>query len=256
MRKYVIVIIVLAVCIKTHAQYAMNKDNLLQLLPFAKEDTAAVQLYINTGQKYNGIDTEAAKYYYRKAGELSKKIHFKKGIIKYISNYTYILNMQGDYDSSFLLNSEAVALCRESGDSINLANTLFNTGTSCRDNGEYEKAIGYYTEGKQVFDKLGITEMDGMGNDFFQLLYYELKQYDKAIEYGERAVAYYRQRNDITGLVGSLNNLGANYSAIKKYKKSVSLYEEALKATGSAVDKTKSAKICNSLAEAYYRQWQ
>src|SRR5262245_32489684 len=74
-------------------QVILNKDSLLQLVSQAKEDTLAVQLYISLGQQYENNEPELAKTYYRQARELSRKLHYPKGIIKAINNYTYVLNM-------------------------------------------------------------------------------------------------------------------------------------------------------------------
>lgn len=72
------------------------------------------------------------------------------GIIQYINNYTYLLNMQGLYDSSLMLNLEGVKIAKRTKDSLNLAKTLFNTGTSYRCIEEYENAVKYYEEGKKI----------------------------------------------------------------------------------------------------------
>ena len=65
----------------------MNKDSLLKLLSTAKEDTARVLLLINIGNEYELTDPETAGRYYLMAGDLSKRLHYKMGIIKFISNY-------------------------------------------------------------------------------------------------------------------------------------------------------------------------
>ena len=82
-------------------------------LPQAKEDTNAVFLYINIGQQFETNDPEFAKSYYRKAGDLSRKINYPKGIIKYINNYTFVLNMQGLYDSSLMADEDCYELLLE-----------------------------------------------------------------------------------------------------------------------------------------------
>ncbi len=130
------------------------------LLPNAKQDTNAVQLYINLGQQYVADKPEEAKLYYSKAGGLSRRINFPRGIIQDINNYTYLLNMQGLYDSSLMLNLEGVKIAKRTKDSLNLAKTLFNTGTSYRCIEEYENAVKYYEEGKKNFQKFGNKQIE------------------------------------------------------------------------------------------------
>jgi len=208
-------------------QVMMNKDSLLRLLPDAREDTNAVWLYINIGQQYENSEPNVAKQYYRRAGDLSRQINFPKGVIKYISNYTYVLNMQGLYDSSLLLNLQGVEIARETKDSLNLAKTLFNTGTSYRVRGEYEKAVQYYGEGKKLFQKFGNEYTEAIGEDVLQMLYFDMHQYEKGVVAGERAVVLLRKLND--GYVGiALNNLGLNYASLHRYDKAESTFKEAL----------------------------
>ena len=78
-----------------NGQELMDRDSLLRLLPKVKEDSNKVLLYISLGQQYEGQEPETAKFYYQAAGELSRQIDYVPGIIKYIMNYTFILNQQG-----------------------------------------------------------------------------------------------------------------------------------------------------------------
>lgn len=211
-----------------HAQEPLNKDSLLRLLPAAKEDTNKVQLLIQIGQQVENNEPKAAKWYYKTAGELSKKINYPIGIIKYITNYTYVLNVEGLYDSSLILNKQSVTIAKQINDSPYIAKTLFNTGTSYRLKEEYENAVQYYQEGKVYFDKIGTPATQAQGNDILQLLYYELHQYDKGITYGEAAVAGLRTLNDPAWLVTALNNLGLNYSSARQLDKALKCFEEAL----------------------------
>ncbi len=188
MKKYFVFSVLIFASIVLPGQSIMNRDSLLRLLPLAKNDTNTVILFINIGQQYETNEPGIAKQYYRLAGELSKKIGYTKGAISFINNYTFILNMQGDYDSSLLLNLQAVDLSKKSNDSLNLAKTLFNTGTSYRNLGEYESAVQYYEKGKEIFQKLGNDGIDAVGEDILQLLYYQMHQYKKGIQYGESSV--------------------------------------------------------------------
>ena len=237
MKKYFVFSVLICAWIGLTAQSIMNKDSLLRLLPLARKDTNTVILYINIGQQYETNEPETAKRYYRMAGELSKKMGYTKGVISFINNYTFVLNMQGNYDSSLLLNLQAVDLSKKSNDSLNLAKTLFNTGTSYRNLGEYESAVQYYEEGKQIFEKLGNEGIGAIGDDILQLLYYQMHQYTKGIHYGESSVAKMRKLNNPDMLGTSLTNLGLNYLSAKNFDKASSLFNEALEISKKIGDK-------------------
>lgn len=207
----------------------MDKDSLLSLLPKAKEDTAAVHLLINLGQQYEANEPDVAKNYYKRAGDLSRKIGYTLGEIKFIANYTYILNMQGLYDSSLYYNLRSVELSRKIRDSAYLAKTLFNTGTSYRVLGKPEKALEYYLEGQRLFGKINEPYNVSVASDLLNVLYCDLHDYKKAVEQGEKAVRISKQLAIDDGRLGlQLANLGMAYDFDKQFDKARKSHAEAL----------------------------
>ena len=252
MKKYILILPAFLLWLAaSHAQTMLNKDSLLKLLPSAKEDSNAVFLYIDLGQQYEGNEPETAKHYYRMAGTLSKKINFPLGIIKYITNYTYLLNLQGHYDSSLLLNLQSVDLSRKIKDSLYLGKTLFNTGTSYRMLADYEKAVACYEEAKQLFNRFGNESIEAQADDILQVLYSDLHQYDKAIQLGERSVSLLRKINNPAMLGSALNNLGLSYSSQGKYEKSTPIFNEELTIATETEDKNMEQSACLNLGNNY-----
>lgn len=228
MRPVILYILCISFCSITNAQVLMNKDSLLKLLPIVKEDSAGVEFYINLGQQYEASEPELAKHYYKTAGTISEKINYPAGLLRYIFNYTFVLNMQGRFDSGLALNLKSVAIARKLNDPIMLGKALFNTGTSYRMLAQYENAIPMYEEGRKIFANIGDSLLMARGYDILQLLYYNLENYDKGIVYGEAAVKWLRTIDDPVWLGSALNNLGMNYSEKGEYNKAKDVWMEAL----------------------------
>ncbi len=222
-------LVLLTVALSSSAQRSPLADRLLKEINRSREDTNKVLLYIRLGNEVEIQEPRLAGHYYRLAGDLSARIGYDLGRIKYITNYTYLLNMQGDLDSSVILNLQSVDLSRKIGDSLYLAKTLFNTGTAYRERSEFETAVGYYEEGKRIFTTMGDDNTLAAVNDILQLLYLELHQYKKAIELGEKAVSSLRQLKDTMWLLSALNNLGLSYSEVKDFRKAAAVNNEVLK---------------------------
>jgi two-component system, NarL family, sensor kinase len=228
LRAIFIIVFLLLIQHDLPAQVMMNLDSLLRLIPAAKEDSAAVDLYINIGQQYELNEPEKSKFYYRKARDLSEKINYPAGVIKYINNYTYVLNVEGNTDSSLLLNLYGVELSRKTNDSLNLAKTLFNTGTSYRFMNEYEKAIPYYMEGYAIFERIGNADLVTKTYDILQVIHQDLKQYPKALEYGKKAVEKSKEINNPLFLGTAYLNLGISYFKMGDYQEARTLFEQAM----------------------------
>lgn len=223
--------VVFAVCgiaLPAHSQRILDLDSLLRLLPTAKADTSKVDLYINIGQQYEGTQLETAAHYYRLAGELSQQLGYTRGVIKYINNYTYILNLVSKYDSSLLLNQEAIRLSGTIKDSFMMGKAFFNAGTSARLNNKLRLAVQYYLEGQRIFERFGDASTEARVHDILQSLYEGLDQFEKAKEHGHKAVALSRVQNDSLLLMSSLANLGMSYAELNQLDSAEKVYNESL----------------------------
>jgi signal transduction histidine kinase len=162
------------------------------------------------------------------ANELSKKLNYKLGRIKYITNYTFVLNMQGYFDSSLLLNLQSVELSRQIKDSVYLAKTLFNTGSSYRLKEDYENAVKYYEEGKKLFESFGDRRMIAQTYDILQNLFTGMKQYRKGLEYGKKAIKELTEIDNPAMLGTAYNNLGLNYVNLLQLDSAKTCFNQAL----------------------------
>lgn len=216
-------------------QQILNLDSLLGLLPKAKEEISTVELYFQIGQQYENSDPELAKEYYRKGLILSKKIGYSVGEIKFSHNYTYVLNVQGKFDSSLYYNLKAVELAREIKDSVQLGKALLNTGSVYRYLSEYETAAEYYQQGKKIFEKIGDEGMKSFILNLLQVMYSDLKMYDRAIETGLETLDLYEKAGEQRMVGTVMNNLGLSYSRLGKTEEAISLYQRVLQ-IGKATD--------------------
>src|SRR5580765_4159538 len=130
--------------VNSRGQELLNRDSLLKVVKTAREDTNKVLLYISIGQQYENNLPDSAAYYYTQAKLLSEKLNYTLGIIKYISNITYVLNLQGKLDSSLRLNLYSVELAQRINDRKRLAFGLSNVGASYLEMEQYENAVNYF----------------------------------------------------------------------------------------------------------------
>jgi|JRYE01.1.fsa_nt_gb two-component system NarL family sensor kinase len=210
------------------AQSELKKDSLLKQLSVAKEDTSKVLLLIDIGNEIEYNDPNQAGIYYLQAGNLSKRLNYKRGIIKFAANYTAILNSKGAYDSALMLNKQAIELAKALKDDLLTAKAMANTGNNFSYLGQNDSAVFYYETAKQYFEKINNEYFVARMNDLIQNTYLNLYQFAKGVAYGKSAAQYFRKAGNELELGQALVNLANNYQSLGYPDSAMACYNEAL----------------------------
>ncbi|MGN6437259.1 MAG: tetratricopeptide repeat-containing sensor histidine kinase [Agriterribacter sp.] len=218
------------------AQHPGVKDSLLNVLKTAKDNENKVLLLILIGQEFENSNLEKSKSFYIQARALGNKIKYPLTEVKFISNYTFALNMQGKFDSSLFWNLKGVEEAKKLNDAEHLAKAYFNTGTSYHYLSDYKSAVEVYQKGIALFEQLDNKIFSAQTNDILQTLYTSMKQYDRAKKYGKTAVAIFREIKDAKMLAYSLTNLGVVYGKIYQNDSALACYKEAAQIAASISD--------------------
>ena len=249
MRKIINIYLLLILSHQICAQNTTGTDSLLKLIPLAKEDTNAVQLYLKIGSTYEHNNPSTARDYYFKAGELSKKLNFEAGVIKYFINYGSTFIVEGKFDSMLYYNQQALGLAKQMKDSLSIGLALFNIGIAYREMANYEKAIEYCLEGRMIVEAKGNKKLEAQMNDALQILYFARTEYKRAIEFGLKAVSLARELKMKNFLAQALINLSMPYVQTDELKKGVAFLNEALQIAKEMGDLRLEAVATQNLAE-------
>lgn len=240
----------------TGGQEFLNKDSLLRLLVNAPDDTDKVSLYISIGQQYENNVPDSAAFFYLKSRDLSNKLNYPRGILKFISNYTYVLNMQGKLDSSLILNLEAVKIAEASGDKHLIATALGNAGSTYLFMSQYEKSIEYYLKSSLLFEQLNNKRYLSILYSNLCNLYGKVHQSDKAVFYGEKSILLSKEMNDLVNLGNAYCNTGGELINQKKIQKGMDYLENALKISEEINNKYLKQSTLLHISNAYMKQYQ
>ncbi len=227
MKKFVTILIA---CLSSYYSIAqqVSIDSLQNLLRNAKEDSAKVFLYIEIGNQYEYNDPNTAGHYYLLARDLSRKLNYKRGVVKFIANYTEILNLRGAFDSSILLNKRAIEISKELNDDLLIAKATANTGNCFNYLGQYDSAAFYYETAKNYFEKMPDEYFVARMNDLMQNVYWKLNQFAKGVSYGKEAAQYFSTHDKEMELGQTLVNLANNYQSLRNEDSAIKCYKEAL----------------------------
>jgi len=211
-----------------HAQNDATKDSLLKVLSVAKEDTNRVLTLITTGQYVEYNNLEEAKNYYVQAKNLSEKLNYKMGILKYYANYTAVLNIQARFDSALVLTKKALQLATQFGNEERIIIAQQNLSATYSYLQDYESALQYLIPSIAYFEKTNNDARLSLIYDNLGVIYRETKQYDKALEYHNKALAIARKSGNSYDIANVLTNMGNAYTSLKKYDTALTVMQESL----------------------------
>lgn len=164
-------------------------------------------------ENYN-LDSAAACY--KQAGVLAIKSNDMQGRFRYYSNYTYILNQQGKLKQGLRLNLEALSLARKIGTKQQLADCLFNAGSSYNNLGMYNEALDLYLQAAEKLEALRDDKMLSVVYDNLGGVYTNSFQFEKALQYHRQAFQLAERLRDKQAMAKILVNKGITELALKQ----------------------------------------
>jgi two-component system, NarL family, sensor kinase len=210
------------------AQIFLQKDSLLQLIS-TKKDTNLVLLYNEIGQQYENNKIDSAIYYYFTARKLSKQLGYVQGELKFISNYTGILNTQGKLDSSYVLNKQAVVIAEKLKEPKYLAGAHGNFATTYQYMGKYDSAVLEYLVAEKYIKEIGNKKYETIILNNISSIYNTLSQYEKGLNYATQSEVIAREQKDGYAIAAALVNKSNCLTNLSRYNESEMALLEAKK---------------------------
>lgn len=232
-------------------QVGLNKDSLKQVLSKAADDTLKVQTLITLGQQYESNQPDSAVYYYKLSNQLSRQLNYPAGIVRYIANYTAVLNVQGKFDESLKLNLQAVEICRKEGLRQQLLKSLMNTGAVYQYKENYVLAINYYLKALPLLEATGSTQNLSMAYGNICGLYRNIKQSEKALSYARLALKYAEKNNDDYATASACINIGNSLKDVNKIAEAITYLNRAHRIALQINDDNYQETALIGLADAY-----
>lgn len=138
----------------------------------------------------------------------------------------------GNTAEGFQFSWQALEILEKTEETFWIATIYNNLGLQYLNMAHFEWAERYFFQAIEVlegFEKQSKTYAE-IYNNLCQL-YLEIKQYEKALDYGRKAVDYYKQSHDSFGEADTLMNLGRVYQTTKNIQLAKKSYEKALSLT-------------------------
>jgi signal transduction histidine kinase len=232
-------------------QVGLNKDSLKRILSKRPDDTVKAQILITLGQQYESSRPDSAIYYYQLSRDLSQQILYPAGVVRYIANYTAVLNVQGKFDESLKLNLQAVEICRKAGLKQQLVKSLMNTGAVYQYKEDYARAAHYYLQALPLLEAAGSTQNLSLAYGNLCGLYRNLKQSQKALTYGRLSLKYAESDHDLYATASACINVGNALKDVGAIKESINYMTRAHDIGKKINDENSQETALIGLADAY-----
>jgi len=193
----------------------------------------------NIGNIYHDQgDYELAIAYYIRCLKIDEEMGYKKGIAISLNNIGNIYYEQGNYESAMDNHVRSLKIKQEINDKRGVSISLYNMGQVFRGKAKRKqspgknvrdsllnKAISYYTSSlkikEEIGDKYGIaSSLSAIG-----LVYKDQKQFGKAKEYGERALAIAKEVSAVVWIKDASKLLYEVYKKTGQLARALEMHE-------------------------------
>jgi signal transduction histidine kinase/ActR/RegA family two-component response regulator/Tfp pilus assembly protein PilF len=128
---------------------------------------------------------------------------------------------------------------------------LLNIGLIYQDLSDYDKSLEYFFRTLKIRESLG--DKSGIANAFnsIGIIYMKLEDYDKALEYYQRSLRIYEKSADRRGVSRSLGNIGIVYGRLGKYQRALNYHKRARTINEGLNSKEGIANCLNNAGDIY-----
>ena len=226
-------------------------DSLFRILEEQKEDTNKVKKYLELSKIFlnEGNNIQVLKYA-SLAKDLSTSINFQKGEANSYNLMGIACKEMGRYPESTNNYLKALAIAEKLKNNRLLFNIYDNLGNLSSDQGEFDKALIYYSKALKINPDPGgkryIQTFNNIGT-----VYAEKGDLDSALKCFSIVYANAKANNDPINMEGPIGNIGNIYLIQKDYPSALRYFEEALSISKTIKDKNKIALWLYNIGSVY-----
>lgn len=257
--KYCILILFCCISLSVFAQQTDENfyiDSLKQKYALEKTDTFQAKLLNKISRYYEQTNLDSAFKYATIGLNLTKKMHWEKGIAAFYSSFGNTYSNKGILDTALLYYKKALTLNLKNNELTNLTSNYNNLGTVANAQSDYVAAANYYNKSLQ----LAIQTKNDINISYayrnLALVYNIQRDYKKAINYINQSIEA-ANRTEQDNLLIDLYTLKAYiYSDLKQADTAILYYQQALILNKKYDYKANEADILNSLGTIYLNLYQ
>lgn len=238
-------------------------DSLKYIISTAKHDTSIINAWESWDNIIYVSDPEMDLELNKKIDSLTRK-NLKKPLSQkekyfFLNTRGNALNVlgiiyqdQGDFAKAIDYYTSSLKIREEIGDKQGISASLNNIGIIYYDQGDYIKGLDFYSRSLQIDEEIG--DSMGIANSVANIgiIYKKQGDYSRALEFFNRSLKIREEIGHYQGIANSLNNIGSIYDAQNEFVKAVNYYSQSLTIKEGIGDNQGIANSLNNIGNIYY----
>ncbi len=254
-RLYLIFAIALLLFFGSSSLMAQNiPDSLLRKLSSATNDSAKGITLLEIGESIEETNPESSMDYYKQALILGKQMKNNRLILSSYNDVGVCYINLNKMDSAIIFFEQAIPVARQLNDTVRVARVMANIGNVYLHRKDRVKAIEYYLQSARLWETCRDQNYLPVLYSNINALLNEQGEYNKALEFGNKAVALAQNIGDKYSEINGLVNLAITYGFLKQHEKEYELLEKALPLAKKNKDLDQIATIYDNLGDYYYQK--
>ncbi|MBL4655834.1 MAG: tetratricopeptide repeat protein [Bacteroidia bacterium] len=244
-------------------------DSFTHILQISSNDTTNIKALLGLADEYYLSKPDTALVFCEKALFIAEKAGLKEEMADCYSWVAYLIGDKGDIQNALEYNFKSVEILEKLlSEKLNktadlrstiklkkdLAVTYNNIGMSYNNQGEIEKALGYYFMSLKIREDIGDKKMMAASYNNLGLIYYGQGKIEKTLEYYFLSLKIREEIKDKKGMATSYNNIGIFYYNQGEIEKALEYFFLSLKIREEIKDKKGMALSYNNFGIIYNRQ--
>jgi tetratricopeptide (TPR) repeat protein len=205
------------------------KDSLKQALGHEKDDTSRAKTLFLLGNSYAATDSSTAIQYAVEGRNLSEQHNWQKGMGNYYLLLAKLYRSVSDNNACLQNARKAYLIFNNTTEKKSSAAALVYMANSYQATGFFAKSIENNLAALPVYESINNSHGISLCDNNIGVDYYDLRQYDKAIEYYNKALDLRKKEDDKFGIGSDLDNIALVYLAKENYDSANAYNQEAIK---------------------------
>ncbi len=240
-----------ALCVSEAALAQTSELDSLERVAANSSDTLRLNALIRLGQRARMVDLNRSIEVLTKARDEAEKAADTLRRLKAINSLGISYGMKEDYANSMEQFKLALAVYKEQGNLMGMADSYTNLGIVYKSIGDYPRSLEAYLQSLQLFDTL--KEQSGRSACFHNIgvTYDMMGEMDKALEYFQKALQLNKTIGNEEGRSLNLYSIALVYDRQKKYEEALKLLFEHLDLVKQQNDQVLEASVLSTIGKIY-----